>query len=247
MMHRDRLGWPTAWLVAAVLLQSGRAAAVGARADDRMAPIVAEVRTQEAKYRDIEYIVKSTIREADPKAPDRPADVTSMETRQVVLQGDRVSFKKDAHERVLASRAHREELSSYDGERTRTVVAGNCVNIHLGRFEHPDVYPAHTLTLAHYRVNFPLSVYLAGPRRSMPIPSILASTERAARSTSSPRSRPASRARKSSTASAASRSASTDGITPRTSPPSSTSGWPSSGTSSASRSSSPGPGACSAT
>ncbi|MGO9469886.1 MAG: hypothetical protein ACLQVF_37770, partial [Isosphaeraceae bacterium] len=72
MMHRYRLGWPTAWLVAAVLLQSGRAAAVDVRADDRMAPIVAEVRAQEAKYRDIEYIVKSTIREADPKAPDRP-------------------------------------------------------------------------------------------------------------------------------------------------------------------------------
>ena len=162
MMHRYRLGWPTAWLVAAVLLQSGRAAAVDVRADDRMAPIVAEVRAQEAKYRDIEYIVKSTIREADPKAPDRPADVTLMETRQVVLQGDRVSFKKDAHERVLASRAHREELSAYDGERTRTVVAGSCVNIHLGRFEHPDVYPAHTLNLAHYRVNFPLSAYLAG-------------------------------------------------------------------------------------
>ena len=45
---------------------------------------------------------------------------------------------------------------------TRTVVAGSCVNIHLGRFEHPDVYPAHTLNLAHYRVNFPLSAYLAG-------------------------------------------------------------------------------------
>ncbi len=104
MMHRERLGWPTAWLVAAVLLQSGRAAALDARADDRMAPIVAEVRAQEAKYRDIEYIVKSTIREADPKAPDRPADVTSTETCQVVLQGDRISFKKDAHERVLATR-----------------------------------------------------------------------------------------------------------------------------------------------
>ena len=39
---------------------------------------------------------------------------------------------------------------------------GNCVNIHLGRFEHPDIYPAHSLPLAHYHVNFPLSAYLSG-------------------------------------------------------------------------------------
>ena len=63
---------------------------------------------------------------------------------------------------MLATKAVREELSAYDGDQTRTVVAGNCVNIHLGRFEHPDIYPAHSLPLAHYLVNFPLSVYLSG-------------------------------------------------------------------------------------
>ena len=35
-------------------------------------------------------------------------------------------------------------------------------NIHLGRFEHPDVYPAHSVPLIHYRLNFPLSTYFAG-------------------------------------------------------------------------------------
>ena len=79
-----------------------------------------------------------------------------------MLQGDRVFLRRDAHERVLATKRHREELSAYDGEQTRTVVVGNCANIHLGRFEHPDVYPAHGLPLAHYRVNFPLSAYLTG-------------------------------------------------------------------------------------
>ena len=42
------------------------------------------------------------------------------------------------------------------------MIIGNCANIHLGRFEHPDVYPAHTLPLIHYQLNFPLSVYLSG-------------------------------------------------------------------------------------
>ncbi len=127
-----------------------------------MAELVAEVRAQEAKYKDIEYVVKITTRRPIAKAPDRATGVTSMETRRVVLQGDRVYYRKGAHERILANRVAREEISAYDGERTRTVVAGNCANIHLSRFEHPDAYPAHNLTLAHYRVNFPLSAYLAG-------------------------------------------------------------------------------------
>ena len=50
-----------------------------------------------------------------------------------------------------ADEGRREEISAYDGERTRTVIAGNCANIHLGRFEHPDISPAHSLPLAHPR------------------------------------------------------------------------------------------------
>jgi thiol-disulfide isomerase/thioredoxin len=127
-----------------------------------MAAVVAAVRAQEAKYRDIEYVVKITTRAADRQSPDQSPEVTSLETRHVVLEGDRILLRKDARERVLATKVHREELSTYDGERTRTVVAGNCVNIHLGRFEHPEVFPAHSLPLAHYRVNLPLSTYLSG-------------------------------------------------------------------------------------
>jgi hypothetical protein len=165
MTRRNHLRLPTGWLLAAALIHLGRSV-LGAdepRADarnDRMAAVVAAVRAQEAKYRDIEYVVKITTRAADRQSPDQATEVTSLETRHVVLEGDRILLRKDAHERVLATKAHREELSTYDGERTRTVVAGNCVNIHLGHFEHPDVVPAHSLPLAHYRVNLPLSVYL---------------------------------------------------------------------------------------
>lgn len=145
-------------------LGPGAPAAEGqqARADDPMAEIIASVRAQEARYQDIEYVVKITTRQADPRAPDRPAEVKSIETRRVVLQGDRIYLRKEVHERVLASRVAREEISAYDGEWTRTVVAGNCANIHLGRFEHPDVSLPHVLALAHDHVNFPLSAYLAG-------------------------------------------------------------------------------------
>jgi thiol-disulfide isomerase/thioredoxin len=162
MMRANRLGLPIGWLLAATVLQQGAGECRADARDDRMAAIVADVRAQEAKYRDIESVIKITTRKVDRQPADESAGVTSMETRRTVLQGDRIYLSRDAHERVLATKPHRQELSAYDGERTRTVVAGNCVNIHLGRFEHPDVYPAHDLTLAHYRVNFPLSAYLAG-------------------------------------------------------------------------------------
>jgi thiol-disulfide isomerase/thioredoxin len=106
--------------------------------------------------------VKITTRTAERGSPDRPPGLTSLEMRNVVLQGDRIFFRKQEHERVLATKAATEEISAFDGEKTRTVVAGNCVNIHLGRYEHPEVYRAHSLPLAHCLINFPLSVYLGG-------------------------------------------------------------------------------------
>ncbi len=168
MMRRNRHRLPNSWLLAAVLFhlgQMGLGAAESSGDDDQekhMIAIVAAVRAEEAKYRDIEYLVKITTRAADRQSPERPPDLTLLETRHVVLQGDRILFRKEAHERMLATKAAREEISVFDGDQTRTVVAGNCVNIHLGRFEHPDIYPAHSLPLAHYFVNFPLSVYLGG-------------------------------------------------------------------------------------
>ncbi|HEV3122421.1 MAG TPA: hypothetical protein VGY53_10980, partial [Isosphaeraceae bacterium] len=127
--------------------------------DDGMPAVIAAVRAEEAKYRDIEYYITITTRTADPAAPD---PVTSEERRRVVLQGDRVYFWSATDAKVLSTERHKQEVSAYDGERTRTVLEGNCANIHLGRFEHPDVYPPHSLSLAHFRVNFPLSTYLSG-------------------------------------------------------------------------------------
>jgi thiol-disulfide isomerase/thioredoxin len=129
---------------------------------DRMAAIVAAVRDEEAKFRELEYILRITTRKVDPKAPERPGEVTSEETRRVVLQGDRVRFQGESSGRAFKTDLRRGEVSAFDGERTRTVLAGNCANIHLGRFEHPDVYPAHCVPLIHYELNFPLSVYLSG-------------------------------------------------------------------------------------
>lgn len=193
------------WLV---IVLPGLAAAAGpleepkpAQNDDRTAAIIEAVRAEEAKYRDFEYTVKITTRKVDPNAPDQPAEVKSLETRRVVLQGDRFFFRSEPFERVLATKFHRQEISAFDGEQTRTIVSGNSVNIHIGRYEHPDVYPAHSLPLAHNRVNFPLSVYLGRTEAMHADPSDSRSLHRSARSTRSRRRSRKSKARKRSTAS----------------------------------------------
>jgi hypothetical protein len=166
-MRLIRRRWPAGSLLVAGLFQlaSGSVVADGPQPVakiDRLAAIVAAVRAEEAKYRDIDYAARIVVRDLKRKDPIDPTDVTTQATRRVVLQGDRIYFRNVSFDRVLTIRRRHEEVSAYDGERTRTVVAGNCVNIHLSRFEHPDVYPAHSLPLAHYRVNVPLSVYLSG-------------------------------------------------------------------------------------
>ena len=70
-----------------------------------MVAVVAAVLPQEAKYRDIEYVVKITTRVADQASRSGPLGLTLLETRHVVLQGDRILFRKEAHERVLATKA----------------------------------------------------------------------------------------------------------------------------------------------
>jgi BlaR1 peptidase M56 len=127
-----------------------------------LADVIAALRAEEERFRDIDYSLRLTTRKVDPKAPDGPGDIQSQEIRRVVLQGDRVWFRGESTTRVFKTDRRREELSAYDGERTRSVIAGNSANIHLGRFEHTDVYPAHSVPLIHYRLNFPLSVYLSG-------------------------------------------------------------------------------------
>ncbi len=153
-------------IAAAVLILCNVGMAADELAEDappnRKAAVIAAVHAQEARYRDVEYVVKITTRTADQGSADRASELTSLETRRVVLQGDRIFFSKREHERVLATKTAREELSAYDGVETRTVVAGNCVNVHVGRHEHPGACPAHSLALAHFLVNLPLSVYLGG-------------------------------------------------------------------------------------
>ncbi len=160
-MRWNGLRWLAGCWLALVHFPDPALAADGPR-DDRMAAIVAAVRAEEAKFKDIEYVVRIVVRDTSPKGPNRADDVKTMATRHAIYQGDWTYFRLQAFERGSDTKFRREEISAYDGERTRTVVAGNSANIHLGRWQHPDLCPAHSLPLAHVNVAFPLSVFLGG-------------------------------------------------------------------------------------
>lgn len=169
---RSAAAWPLA-VAAALLFGPGARAADwlpywpwswATPSDPKLAAVVAAVRAEEVKYRDVEYTVRITVRDIQRRDPSTPSDITTMARRRVVFQGDRTYFRREAFERVGATRFRHEEVSAYDGERTHTVVGDNCANIHLGRWRHPQLAPVHALSLDHMGVNFPLSIYLAGTR-----------------------------------------------------------------------------------
>ena len=86
-----------------------------------------------------------------------------MATRRVVLQGDRIYFRHQSFERVRRDEVsprgglglrRRADAAPWSPATARTSTSADS--------QHPDISPAHSLPLAHYRVNFPLSVYLGG-------------------------------------------------------------------------------------
>ncbi len=138
---------------------AGRAAG---EPEDRLAPIIAALRSEESKYRQLEYLIRTTSRKVGAQPETVPETITAEETRHVVLQGDRIFYRGSSEDQGIGTPFRRELVSAFDSETTRTVIAGNCVNVHAGRFEHPEVVPAHCVPLLHYQLNFPLSVYLSG-------------------------------------------------------------------------------------
>src|ERR1700729_188685 len=118
------------WLFAAALhlLVPGPAAAVDlppAARDERLAAIISAVRAEETKYKDIEYVARIATRDERRKDPNNPAELTMLTTRRVVFQGGRTFLQDQAFERMFATKGRHQEVSAYDGDRTRTVVAGN--------------------------------------------------------------------------------------------------------------------------
>jgi thiol-disulfide isomerase/thioredoxin len=149
-------------------------------AEDRLSKIIDDLKIQESRYHNIEYQFRIVTRkylkdfpwekagqmfeQRILRVPLADGEETSNELRRVVLQDDRFRFEEKFEKRLRGLVRRLEEISAFDGDKTRTVRSGLYANIHIGRFEHPDLYPPHCIPLVHYQLNFPLSVYLSGTK-----------------------------------------------------------------------------------
>jgi hypothetical protein len=162
--------WPR-WLIAVGVLLS----ITGARADDakpkdadvdeRLRQVIEQVRLAEEHYRNLETVVRITTKDevSFTDLNDRQNVSKSEETCYTLQQGDLFLFKwRDVETFGAGEPTVTEQVAAYDGETTRSVVYGNCVNIFSGRHEPPRLYPPHTWCLRTLWVNYPLSVYLQG-------------------------------------------------------------------------------------
>ncbi len=141
--------------------------------DDRLAQIIEQVRANEDRYRNLETLINRTTRIAERDNPDKSLKTTIEETHHTVVQGNLIRFEgEEVCTRPTGEKVRRRRHSSYDGEKTVSVEYGNSVNIHLGRYEASQVSPPHTWAIAHWDVNFPLSVLLEGTRAMQQDPKV---------------------------------------------------------------------------
>ena len=77
-----------------------------------------------------------------------------------VLQGERTYLRRVGNQQVFQTKLLREEVSACDGEQTVPCSLATAPTSTWGGIEHPEIYPPHSLSLMHYKLNFPLSVYL---------------------------------------------------------------------------------------
>jgi len=130
--------------------------------DPKMAEIIRAVRVNEARYRDLETVIR-TQRQIPDEHDAKKFTVAYDHLRHVIRQGDLFYFHgEDVRLQPDGKTLRHERISAFDGEKTRSVDYGQSANIHIGPWESQYVYPPHSWALFAWYINFPLSVYLQG-------------------------------------------------------------------------------------
>lgn len=122
--------------------------------------LIDRVRDEERKYQRLETVVRTLTKVRD-HARDGAMVLAAAETRHTVVQDD-LLYCRVAPVSMPAAlpTPPRGLISAYDGEKTRSVEFGLCANIHLSRWESPQVVPPHSWALMGAGFDFPLSVVL---------------------------------------------------------------------------------------
>ncbi|MDB5388401.1 MAG: hypothetical protein JWM11_4047, partial [Planctomycetaceae bacterium] len=139
--------------------------------DGKLAQLIAQVRTQEDRFRNYSVIIKTSREFAPPVLVQPmaglnfgPSPIRSItEINQQFVQGNRLKFVGEeitlinSGEKITGKR-----VSVFDGESTVSIEEGNSVTIQAGLVEPPQMLPPHCWGMYFLRVNFPLSVFLGG-------------------------------------------------------------------------------------
>jgi peroxiredoxin len=166
--HRRRLALSVAALA---ILVSSAAIAAPTFEDDRPAEfpppdkkvveIAERVRANEARYRNLEIVFKTTGSARSTLGGNVTFTLESIS--RAVYDGERFYFHLTKSTVAVGHQTARTEvLAAFDGEKTRSVESGNSVNIYSGRREPPQMVPPHSWVLVGCRVNFALSSLLLG-------------------------------------------------------------------------------------
>lgn len=128
---------------------------------DRLFEIIDAVRVNEARYHNLETIVRIKTR----WEVDSPLNIRQQEeSRHTIEQGERFWFHSEENQTLASGeKIKSERLAAFDGEFTRSIEFGNSVNVHIGRHEPVRMVPPHGWAVFQLRVSsLPLSVFLAG-------------------------------------------------------------------------------------
>lgn len=133
------------------------------KASPELAQLIGEIRASEELYRDLETSIERRVEAAEWRASDSLLSLSAEEKRRTVRQGELIRFEgEETRLTPTGEKVVDRHLSTFDGVRTVSVAFGNSVNIHKGRYEAWQVIPPQCWSLAPWKINFPLSVFLSG-------------------------------------------------------------------------------------
>ena len=133
------------------------------KASPELAQLIGAIRASEELYENLETSIERKVETADRRVPNSPLSLSVEEKRRTVRQGELIRFEgEETRLTPTGEKIVDRHLSTFDGRQTVSVAFGNSVNIHKGRYEAWQVAPPHCWTLAPWKINFPLSVFLEG-------------------------------------------------------------------------------------
>jgi hypothetical protein len=129
-----------------------------------LADVIANVRTNEKLYQDIEVLMRSTYDIGD-RPPTEEREVVRQQVRtRFVSQGEWFRLEREGGGQDTRKRASMDRIRAFDGRTTRALEQKAVGNISAERLEDENFIRPHLLLSRYARLAVPFSVYLSGDK-----------------------------------------------------------------------------------